>query len=577
MAEGRRLAEARRRERRAFVEEVAQGYDAGLMASEALAGLAPAEDVLAPVRAAEAELEGWLTEGAARYGMDRGRLVDAVAERTEALQRAREAGKPEAMARMGAAQRAAREPFVEANARAWDAALWAAEQEAVGTGRGGAAEEPEPGSPLARERERLRTRVELAARRLGEPKGVLVAAIQGRADALDRQARPERDQAMRRAELVEAAARAWEAGTLASEAMMGTARSEAVWAPQKAGKARAIVMMQEGAARLGVDEDGVQEAVWERIEALAAERAAGRDDARTQAARAKGQALARGRFVKANARMWDAAMWEAAREGARLGRDGVEAGDDPALGRPLGRVRDALGRHLEVGSERFGEPRVGLHTAIQRRARELDAARAPERQAELARLTAERERAEVAAREAQQDRVTEELEGIAEVLRELRAALERTQARERERDQERARRGEAQAGLREVAEVLRAGGAYPYLDPTSRDAVRWGLAEHLGPAVGEAGMARLERGDPGALEGVVAHEVDRIALTQAHLLMEAERTGDEVYEQRGRSLHMPLVEAQIAEEDRALERENEERRALGLAERDDGLDDGLGL
>ena len=135
--EGKRLAQERGRERRALVEEAAQGFEAGLMATEALAGIVPSEDALAPLRAAEAALEERLTEGAARLGVDRDRLVDAVVERTEALRGAHEAGEPEAAARMEAVQRAARGPFVEANARAWDAALWAEEREAARMGHGG--------------------------------------------------------------------------------------------------------------------------------------------------------------------------------------------------------------------------------------------------------------------------------------------------------------------------------------------------------------------------------------------------------------------------------------------------------
>lgn len=56
--------------------------------------------------------------------------MDAVAERAEALRRDREAGRgwePEAQA---VVLREARGAFVEANARAWDAALWSAEREA---------------------------------------------------------------------------------------------------------------------------------------------------------------------------------------------------------------------------------------------------------------------------------------------------------------------------------------------------------------------------------------------------------------------------------------------------------------
>ena len=105
----------------------------------------------------------------------------------------------------------------------------------------------------------------------------------------------------------------------------------------------------------------------------------------------------------------------------------------------------------------------------------------------------------------------------------------------------------------------------------AKEAVREELAAHLGPRGGARGPgAAGGRGDHDALEGVLASEADRIAVTQAHLFVEAERTGDPTYEQRGRALHVPLHDARVAEEDRALERENEERRALGLGERGAG-------
>lgn len=127
--------------------------------------------------------------------------------------------------------------------------------------------------------------------------------------------------------------------------------------------------------------------------------------------------------------------------------------------------------------------------------------------------------------------------------------------------------------------LLEAEGSYAFLHVRAKEAVREELAAHLGPAVGPEGLARLGRGEHAALEGVLASEADRIAVTQAHLFVEAERTGDPAYEQRGRALHVPLHNVRVAEEDRALERENEERRALGLRERERGrdMDDGLEL
>ena len=147
----------------------------------------------ARLRAAEAALGERLPRAAAVLGEPEERLADTVAERADVLRREREAGAPEGAERERRAQEAARGPFVEANARAWDAALWAEERETAQTGYGRApGEEPEPGSALAKEREQLRTRIEHGAIRFKEPEGALRGAIQARAEALDEEHRPER-------------------------------------------------------------------------------------------------------------------------------------------------------------------------------------------------------------------------------------------------------------------------------------------------------------------------------------------------------------------------------------------------
>ena len=224
IAEGKRLAverraereRAREREREAarlraeqrpgIVEGLAGLYEEGLAASEALAGLVPSGDALAPLRAAEAALGEQLPRAAAVLGEPEERLADTVAERADALRREREAGTPEGAERERRALEGARGPFVEANVRAWDAALWAEERETARVGHGRAPEEePEPGSALARERERLRTRIEHAAIRFKEPEGALREAIQARAEALDEERRPERDVEVARLEVDRAA------------------------------------------------------------------------------------------------------------------------------------------------------------------------------------------------------------------------------------------------------------------------------------------------------------------------------------------------------------------------------------
>ena len=162
-------------------------------------------------RAGAAACGGGGAGGAAAPGRRRaGRAGGAAgghgAERADALRREREAGTPEGAERERRALEGARGPFVEANVRAWDAALWAEERETARVGHGRAPEEePEPGSALARERERLRTRIEHAAIRFKEPEGALREAIQARAEALDEERRPERDVEVARLEVDRAA------------------------------------------------------------------------------------------------------------------------------------------------------------------------------------------------------------------------------------------------------------------------------------------------------------------------------------------------------------------------------------
>ena len=127
-------------------------HEAGLMASEALAGIVPSEDALAPLRAAEAALGGAAAPGRRGAGLEIGTgWWTAVAERTTRCgARGRRPRGPSGSAGWRP-RRAARGPFVEANARAWDAALWAEERETARTGHGRApGEEPEPGSALAK-------------------------------------------------------------------------------------------------------------------------------------------------------------------------------------------------------------------------------------------------------------------------------------------------------------------------------------------------------------------------------------------------------------------------------------------
>ena len=188
----RAQAEAREREaaRAEAVEDGARLYEIGLTMADALAGLAPAADVLAPLRAAEAELGRRLGAAEERLGLERGSLADAVADRAEEMRREREAGRgwePEIEA---VVRRETRGAFVEANARAWDGALWVAEREAARTGE--ATPGPREGE-VGRERERIVGRIEHAAIQFGKDQAALREAIEARVVVLDEGLRPERD------------------------------------------------------------------------------------------------------------------------------------------------------------------------------------------------------------------------------------------------------------------------------------------------------------------------------------------------------------------------------------------------
>ena len=190
------LAAERAQAREAAVEECARLFETALLTADTLAMLAPTRDVVAPLRAAEAELEARLPEEAARLGMEPQALVDAVAERAEALRQGRRTGAGLGREAEAQVRAEARERFVEANARAWDAALWALDQEAARQGVEAAEIQDEPA--FARERERIADRLEHAAITFGEPQAVLQGALQARSDALDAAAGPERAAALAR-------------------------------------------------------------------------------------------------------------------------------------------------------------------------------------------------------------------------------------------------------------------------------------------------------------------------------------------------------------------------------------------